>query len=141
MGNELIVSKNPAAADYHGEYYVGEGATVDVECEILSTADANTLTIRKFEEDNLIYLNFTNIDAESVTIDAGITCVTYSFEDQENYEITIHSDCVLTVNGGSADGDYREILRDEAKLIPEHIGENPRRLHFNLWFTENFVLK
>ncbi len=129
------------ALEYQGEYYAGEGTDVDVEYEILSTADANTLTIRKFQADNLIWLTFTNIQAESFTIDDGTTVITYPFEGRESYSMTIHSDCHLTVNGGSADIAYREVLLDYQKLMPENIGENPQRLHFNLWLTADYHLK
>lgn len=136
-----LESYAPEEMAYHGEYYAGEGAAVDVEYEILSAADGNTLTIRKFNADNLIWLTFTDIQAKSFTIDDGITAITYPFEDRESYSITIHSDCVLTVNGGSADIAYREVLRDYEKMIPENIGVNPQRLHFNLWLTGNYHLK
>ncbi len=126
---------------FQGAYYAGEGPAVDVEYEILSTAEANTLTIRKFTPDNLIWLTFTGIQAESFTIDDGTTAITYPFGDRESYGMTIHSDCVVTVNGGSADIAYREVLRDYEKLIPETIGENPQRLHFNLWLTREYHLK
>ena len=127
--------------EYQGAYYAGNGAVVNVEYEILSHAEENTLTIREFNTDNLIWLTFTNIEAESFTIDDGITAITYPFEDRESYGMTIHSDCVLTVNGGSADIAYREVLRDYGKLIPENIGANDQRLHFNLWLTAEYHLK
>lgn len=127
--------------EYQEEYYAGEGSEMDVEYEILSQAEGNTLTIREFNTDNLIFLTFTNIQAESFTIDDGTTAITYPLDDRESYSITIHSDCVLTVNGGSADIAYREVLRDYEKLIPENLGENTQRLHFNLWLTANYHLK
>ena len=127
--------------EYRGEYYAGAGPRVDVEYQILSQAAGNTLTIREFSADNLIWLTFTNIQAESFTISDGITSITYPFEGRESYGMTIHSDCTVTVNGGSADVAYREVLRDYEKLIPENIGENPQRLHFNLWLTVDSHLK
>ena len=127
--------------EYQGAYYAGAGPDMDVEYEILSTSDANTLTIQKFNANNLIWLTFTSIQAESFTIDDGTTSITYPFDSQESYGMTIHSDCVLTVNGGSADIAYREVLRDYERLIPENIGENPQRLHFNLWLTADYQLK
>ena len=35
----------------------------------------------------------------------------------------------------------REVLRSYAKPVPEDIGENPQRLHFNLRLTGNYYLK
>lgn len=127
--------------EYQEEYYAGEGSEMDVEYEILSQAEGNTLTIREFNTDNLIFLTFTNIQAESFTIDDGTTAITYPLDDRESYSMTIHSDCVLTVNGGSADIACREVLRDYEKLIPENLGDNTQRLHFNLWLTANYHLK
>lgn len=129
------------ALEYQEEYYTGKGAAADVEYEILSQAEGNTLTIREFNTDNLIFLTFTNIQAESFTIDDGTTAITYPLDDRESYSMTIHSDCVLTVNGGSADIAYREVLRDYEKLMPENLGDNTQRLHFNLWLTANYHLK
>lgn len=123
---------------WQGDHYAGTGNEVEVEYSIQSTAEGNALTIREFTEDNLIWLTFTNIQAQSFTIDDGTTVISYPFEDRERYSITIHSDCVVTVHGGSADLHYQEVLRDYAKLMPN---ENPQRLHFNLWFTADYTLK
>ena len=126
--------------EYQGEYYAGEGPVLDVGYQILSTAEENTLTVRKCDEDNLIWLTFTGIEAESFTIDDGITSITYPFEGRDSYGMTIHTDCTVTVNGGSADVAYREVIRDYEKLIPATIGGNPHRLHFNLWLTGTYHL-
>ena len=119
-------------------YYVGSGDTVDVEYSIESTVEGNALTVRKFHEDNQIYLTFSNIEADSFSIDDGTTIVSYPFEGRETYDITLHSDCVLTVFGGSADLHYQEVHRDYEKLMPDH---NEHRLHFNLWLTADETLK
>lgn len=125
---------------YQGEYYTGTGAPVDVEYHILSTAADDTLTIRKFHEDTLIRLDFTNIQAEAFTIDDGATVQTYSLDGQDTCAIAIHADCTIRVQGGSADIAYREVLRDYVPLIPEAYASDPQRLHFNLWLTDGFHL-
>ena len=119
-------------------YYAGSGDTVDVEYSIESTVEGNALTVRKFHEDNQIYLTFSNIEADSFSIDDGTTIVSYPFEGRETYDITLHSDCVLTVFGGSADLHYQEVHRDYEKLMPDH---HEHRLHFNLWLTADETLK
>ena len=123
---------------WQGEYYAGTGDELDVEYSIRSAAVGSTLTIREFHEDNQVYLTFSNIQADSFSIDDGTTVISYPFEGRETYGITIHSDCVVTVYGGSADLHYREVLRDYDKLMPE---ENDQRLHFNLWLTADYTLK
>lgn len=126
--------------EYQGEYYAGEGTPVEVEYAILSGAEGNALTIRKYHEDNVIWLTFRNIQAESFTIDDGTTSVTYPYNESDAYTIAIHSDCTVTVNGGSADVDYREVLRDYDRLIPAEYTSDPQRLHFNLWLTNSYTL-
>lgn len=126
--------------EYNGEYYAGQGEKMDVEYAILSKAEGNTLTIREYNEDNLIWLTFTNIQAESFTIDDGTTSITYPLEGYTAYGMTIHSDCTVTVNGGSVDIAYREVLRDYENLIPEAYANDTQRLHFNLWLTADYTL-
>lgn len=128
------------ALRWNGEYYAGAGEAVDVEYSIRSTAAGNTLTIREFHPDDLIWLTFTDIHAGSFTIDDGTTVITYPFGDAEQYSMTIHSDCTVTVNGGSASVSYREVLRDYAPLIPAEYKTDPQRLHFNLWLTAQYTL-
>lgn len=126
--------------EYRGEFYAGEGPAVDVEYAIRSTAEGDTLTIREFHPDNLTWLTFTNIQAESFTIDDGTTSITYPFAGSTSYGMTIHSDCTVTVNGGSVDVAYREVLRDYDRLIPNSYAADNQRLHFNLWLTADFTL-
>lgn len=122
---------------WQGEYYAADADDADVEYSIQSIVEGSTLTIREFHEDNLVYLTFSNIQADSFSIDDGTTVISYSFEDRDTYGITIHSDCVVTVFGGSADLHYREFLRDYEKLMPEEIDQ---RLHFNLWLLADYTL-
>lgn len=121
---------------YTGEYYAAAGEAEASE-RISSSALDNVLAVKKTDPHSLVYLTFTDIAAESFTIDDGITANTYPLEGRETYGITIHSDCTVTVNGGSAVVAYREVLRDHAPLIPD---EAPENLHFNLWLTAEYAL-
>lgn len=123
---------------YNGTFYAA-GGDVAVDRQVLSSADGNTLTIRKNTEDALVYLDFTDSTADSFTIDDGVTARTYSLRGKTAASVTIHSDCVVTVNGGSALVQYREVLRDYAALIPDSYTAN-EKLHFNLWLTADFRL-
>jgi hypothetical protein len=95
------------------------------------------LTVKKNTADSLVYLDFSNIDAESFTVDDGITTHTYSLADAETYSIKLHSECVVTVNG-NADIAYKEVLRDYEPLIPAEYAEDEEKLHFNLWLTADY---
>ena len=127
--------------EYQGEYYAGQGPQQEVDHALRSFAQGSTLTIQETREDALIWLTFTDIRAESFTIDDGTTVITYPFEGTDSYGMTIHSDCTVTVNGGSAEVAYREVLRDYEPLIPEAYAADPQRLHFNLWLTASFRLE
>ena len=126
---------------YTGEYYEVDGENTEVEYAILSQAEGNVLTITKVHEDVLVYLTFENIEAESFTVDDGITTNTYEFGDATQYGMTIHNSCTVTVNGGSVDVQYREVLRDYEVLIPEAYANETEKLHFNLWLLESYTLK
>ena len=134
------LKKYAPAMDYNGEYYAGEGEGPDVGLTVLSAANGNVLSVKKNAEDSLVYLDFNNINAESFTVDDGITVHTYYFEDSETYSIKLHSECTVTVNGGSADLDYKEVLRDFDTLIPKEYATDTEKLHFNLWLTADYTL-
>lgn len=119
-----------------GEYYAAPGEA-EIAHSILSSAEGNVLSVRKADADSLIYLTFTDIQAESFTIDDGTTANTYPIAGSESYGITIHSDCTVTVNGGSAEVACRDVLRDYEALIPQ---DAPAGLHFNLWLTGSCTL-
>ncbi len=125
---------------YSGEYYVGKGEKQSVEYTALATVEGNVLTVKKNVNNSLVYLDFKNIDADSFTVYDGITTRTYQFEDKETYSITLHSECTVTVNGGSADVEYKEVLRDHETLIPSGYANNSEKLHFNLWLTAELQL-
>ncbi|MBQ9751145.1 MAG: M28 family peptidase [Clostridia bacterium] len=125
---------------YSGECYVGKGEKQNIKLKAIATADNGVLTVKKNVEDSLVYLDFKNINAESFTVDDGITTRTYNFEDKDTYSIKLHSECTLTVNGGNADVEYKEVLRDYAELIPAEYANDSEKLHFNLWLTAEFQL-
>lgn len=125
---------------YDGAYYVADGEETAIGLAVTATAQENLLAVKKNAEDSLIYLDFKNIRAESFTIDDGITRHTYSLEGKESYAIKLHSACTVTLNGGSATVEYREVLRDYAALIPEEYANDKEKLHFNLWLTAEFQL-
>jgi len=139
LNAKSFVEKYAPSLEYKDEYYAGNGENVDVEYEIKSTHEGNKINVTKYHEDSLVYLGFDNVTAKSFTVTDGKTEKTYSFKDIEGAMFTLHSDCTVTVNGGSADVEYREVLRDYEKLIPESYDE-AENLHFNLWLTDSFTL-
>ena len=134
------VEKYAPEMKYSGEYYVGQGTDQHIELTASATAENNVLTVKKNAEDALVYLDFKNINAQSFTVDDGITTHTYHFEDKDTYSITLHSECTVTVNGGSVTVEYKEVLRDYTKLIPAEYANDSEKLHFNLWLTAEFQL-
>lgn len=124
---------------YSETCYVGHGDAPDIGIQAAASADGNVLTVRKNAGDSLVYLTFGNINAESFTVDDGVTVHTYSLAGKTSYSITLHSECTVTVNG-SADVAYREVLRDYEALIPAAYENDSEKLHFNLWLTNEFQL-
>lgn len=125
---------------YESAYYAGQGEDQNIGLVAAATAEGNVLTVRKNAEDSLVYLDFKRIDASSFTVDDGITTRTYDLAGKDTYSITLHSECIVTVNGGSADVEYKEVLRDHTKLIPAEYAGDVEKLHFNLWLTGEFHL-
>ena len=126
---------------YGGKYYSSnDGENQNIALVAKASAESNVLTIKKNTDTSLVYLDFTNVNAKSFTVDDGITTRTYNFNGKTTYSITLHSECVVTVNGGSADVEYREVLRDHAELIPAEYANDSEKLHFNLWLTAKFQL-
>ena len=127
--------------DYGGKYYSSnDGENQNIALVAKASAESNVLTIKKNTDTSLVYLDFTNVNAKSFTVDDGITTRTYNFNGKTTYSITLYSECVVTVNGGSADVEYREVLRDHAELIPAEYANDREKLHFNLWLTAKFQL-
>ncbi len=123
-----------------GEYYVGKGEQKDVALSILSKLDGNVLTVKKTAERALVYLSITSEGADSFTVDDGITSQTYALTEGTVYEIMLHANCTVTVNGGSAKVAYKELVRDCEALIPAEYANDEEALHFNLWLTADLLI-
>lgn len=138
------LEKYAPAMNYVEDHYAGQGEVVEVEAAILSSAEGNVLNIEKTQEDVQIYLTFKNMEGSGFVIDDGMTSRTYPYEEgvskDGTYEITIHSDCKITLLDGSADVEYKEVLRDYPACIPAEYQES-EKLHFNLWLTAEYHLK
>ncbi len=119
--------------------YVGAGEKLDVGISLLTTAAGNTLSVVKNEGNSTVYLTFADIDADSFTIDDGITAQTYEF-DRPLYSMTIHSNCKITLNGGSATVILTESIIDHPDVIPADYADDSNRLHFNLWLVAEYQL-
>lgn len=125
---------------YNGAYYWSQwGEKKDISLNVLANSEGNVLTVKKNADTSLVYLDFSNIDAKSFTIDDGITTQTYTFEG-DTYSIKLHSDCTVTLSGGTATVEYKEVLRDYEPLIPAEYSGDSEKLHFNLWLTKEFEL-
>ncbi|MBQ8849542.1 MAG: M28 family peptidase [Clostridia bacterium] len=125
---------------YGDDYYVGKGDKREIGLTALATSSENILNVEKNADDSLVYLDFKNINADSFTVDDGITSRTYELGGKDTYSIKLHSNCTVTVNGGSADVEYREVLRDYEALIPAEYASDSEMLHFNLWLAAEFKL-
>lgn len=120
-------------------YVRAVGEVSGVELKNLSTVSGNVLSVKKNTSDSLVYLDFTDINAKSFTIDDGVTVHTYSLEGVESYTITLHSECTVTVDG-SAHIAYKEVVRDYAPLVPDEYATDNEKLHFNLWLVAEYDL-
>lgn len=127
--------------EYNGEYYVSKKIGTDIDLKALTRLNGNTLEFSKNDPDSLIYLDFKNIDAESFTVNDGKTVHTYEFGENETYSIKLHSECTVTLNGGKAELDYKEVIRDYKPLIPAEYENDGEKLHFNLWLTKELTLE
>lgn len=124
---------------YEVDGYVGTGKEINVEYKILSTVEEGVLTVKKTDPASMIHLTFTDVNAKTFTVDDGKSQNT--FDITEGLFFTIHSDCTVTVNGGTATMEYREVIRDYAPLIPETYQKDVHdTLHFNLWLTQEITL-
>lgn len=129
--------------EYVEDHYAHEAPANLVDEQIRSSAEGNTLTIQKSQEENQIYLTFTNMEGTGFKIDDGITSKTYLYEEglssDGSYGITIHSDCVITLLDGCAQVEYQEVFRDYPMCIPDTYTAE-EKLHFNLWLTAEYSL-
>lgn len=124
---------------YNGEYYVGKANKHELAYQIKTHVADSSLVISKVIHDSYVYLTFTDIEAESFTVDDGVSNNTYDLKGADTYEIMIHSDCTISINGGTAAVEYTEVVRDYALMIPDKYPSQDK-LHFNLWMTDSFVI-
>ena len=128
--------------EYNEEgYYEGKGENVNVDHAIISTNDEAVISVTKADENSLVYLEFSNASGKSFTVDDGKTQQSYEFDEEGKFSINIHSDCNVILNDGSADVQYKEVLRDYENLIPAEYEGDSNMLHFNLWLTKELSLK
>ncbi len=119
--------------------YICETEKLNLSISSLITSDGNTLNIKRAHDDSMVSLNLMDATAESFTVDDGTTVRTIDFSENGYAYMMIHSDCTVTINGGSANAFITEYIVDYPELIPENY--NPEeKLHFNLWLQKYFEL-
>ncbi len=119
--------------------YSCSGEKLDLNISSLITSEGRTLNIKRAHEDSIIYVWIESEGAESFTVDDGITTQTIDLSERKFAYIYLHNDCVITLNGGTADVYTNEYIVDYHELIPENY--NPEeKLHFNLWMQDSFEL-
>ena len=128
--------------EYSEDYicYIGKGEELDIKASLMCSAEGNVITVKKNEGNSTVYLSLFNATAESLTIDDGITSETYYIPERGYFDITIHSDCTVTLNGGGADVSLIESIIDYPAVIPETYAADSNSLHFNLWLSAEYSL-
>ncbi len=119
--------------------YICAAQKKELNTEFLITAEGNTLDVKRAAEDSTVYIAFMDINADSFTVDDGITLQTVDVSEKNYATFMIHSDCTVTINGGSADAFVTEYIVDYPGLIPENY-DPAEKLHFNLWLQDYFEL-
>ena len=126
--------------EYNEEGYYVKKQELSIQETIQSQqASGWELNIQKADTDSMVYLTFSDIQADAFWIDDGKSVQSYDLTDKETYEITIHEDCKVYIEEGSALVEYKELIRDYETVIPEAYDE-AEKLHFNLWMMEDFQL-
>lgn len=120
--------------------YIGRGEELDIADSLQCYVEGNVINIKKNEGNSTIYLSFFNATADSLTIDDGITSETYEIPEHGYFDITIHSDCTVTVNGGGADVSIMESIIDYPAVIPAEYADDSNKLHFNLWLNAEYSI-
>lgn len=121
--------------------YAKTGEKLNIPLSALSTADGHTINIRRSTEDSIVYLTILDAQqAESITVDDGTTARDYYFSDYGFLSVLLHTDCTVTLNGGTANIYAIENIADYPPLIPENYDEN-EKLHFNLWLQSWFTIE
>lgn len=128
--------------EYSDDYqcYIGGGEPLNIEDSLRCYVEDNAIIVNKNEGNSTIYLNLINASAESLSIDDGITTETYAIPEHGYFSITIHSDCTVTLNGGSAVVSLMECIIDYPAVIPAEYADDSNRLHFNLWLTAEYSI-
>lgn len=119
--------------------YMCETERLPLDISVLSAPDGKSLNVKPADDRSRIYMTLETKDAKTFTVDDGTTVQTFDFSMDGYAYINLHSDCVVTVNGGSADAFYTEYIVDYPLLIPENY-DSEEKLHFNLWLQKNFKL-
>lgn len=123
-----------------GGAYIGTGEKQNISISPLSSSEGNVLNIKLAQDTSMVHLLLLDIQqAKSFTIDDGITKKEYDLTDKPAEKIFIHSDCTLTLNGGTATAVLTEYIVDYPELIPESYDES-EALHFNLWLISEYEL-
>lgn len=87
----------------------------------------------------MVSLTLMEADADYFTIDDGTTVQAFEISKSGYAHVLIHSDCTVTIYGGTATATIIEYIVDYPPLIPENY--NPEeKLHFNLWLWKEFKL-
>ncbi len=119
--------------------YLAETERLGLDISSLITSEGKKIDIKRAHEDSKISLTFMDATAKSFTIDNGTIAQTVEIPESGYAHILIHSDCTVTVNGGTANAFIAEYIVDYPPLIPENY--NPaEKLHFNLWINKSFEL-
>lgn len=119
--------------------YVTETQPLALDIASQSTSDGNVLNIRRAHEDSMVSLTLMEADADYFIIDDGTTVQRFEISQSGYAHVLIHSDCTVTIYGGTATATIIEYIVDYPPLIPENY--NPEeKLHFNLWLWKEFKL-
>ncbi len=130
---------SPEMKYVNDEYYAGTGEQKNIALSVLSSAEEETLHIKKSTKDSLVYLEIQSNGADFFTVSDGNITRSYEFTD-EVYTIKLHSDCTVTFYGETTVS-YKEVVRDYEPLIPAAYANDEEPLHFNLWMTATFYFE
>ncbi|MBQ8826779.1 MAG: M28 family peptidase [Oscillospiraceae bacterium] len=127
--------------EYDESIYGYSAETEKLELDISSqiTTEGRKINVKRAHENSVIYLTLMDASAESFTVDDGTTVQTVEFSESGYAYMMIHSDCTVTVNGGTATAFITEYIVDYPPLIPENY-DPEEKLHFNLWLQKTCEL-
>lgn len=124
---------------YNGEFYTCEAEHKGINLKSQAVLADNVLAVKKNTDSSTIYLYITDISSNAtITISDGTTSKEYKLN-EKGTNLTLHSDCIITVNGTANIG-YTEVIRDYSSLIPSGYDKS-EQLHFNLWLYSKYVIK